>query len=125
MPWPRTAGAASKPAWMTISPNPSPWSGSPRSSKASPLSRRSLNHIVDALPPRLRGEGLSLSSCYNILLMLRSTLLLCALAWLSAAQEPIAPHSAIEPPAAKDAASLTARSEEHTSELQSLRHLVC
>ena len=40
--------------------------------------------------------------------MLRSTLLLCALAALSAAQEPIAPHSAIEPPAAKDAASLTA-----------------
>src|ERR1039458_350342 len=108
MPWPRTAGAASKPAWMTISPNPSPWSGSPRSLEASPLSRRSLNHIVDALPPRLRGEGLSLSSCDNILLMLRSTLLLCALAWLSAAQEPIAPHSAIEPPAAKDAASLTA-----------------
>ena len=40
--------------------------------------------------------------------MLRSTQLLCALAALSAAQEPIAPHSAIEPPAAKDAASLTA-----------------
>jgi uncharacterized membrane protein YgcG len=40
--------------------------------------------------------------------MLRSTLLLCALAALSAAQEPIAPHSAIEPPAAKDAAALTA-----------------
>ncbi len=40
--------------------------------------------------------------------MLRSTLWLCALAALSAAQEPIAPHSAIEPPAAKDAASLTA-----------------
>src|ERR1035438_2834626 len=40
--------------------------------------------------------------------MLRSTQLLCALAALSAAQEPIAPHSAIEPPAAKDAASLNA-----------------
>ena len=40
--------------------------------------------------------------------MLRSLLLLCALGALCLAQEPIAPHSAIEPPAAKDAASLTA-----------------
>jgi hypothetical protein len=40
--------------------------------------------------------------------MIRSTLLLCALSALSLAQEPIAPHSAIEPPAAKAAASLTA-----------------
>ncbi|MGA2196084.1 MAG: M14 family zinc carboxypeptidase, partial [Bryobacteraceae bacterium] len=40
--------------------------------------------------------------------MLRSTLLLCALAAWSSAQEPIAPHSALEPPAAKDAAALTA-----------------
>ena len=35
-------------------------------------------------------------------------LLLCALSALCLAQEPIAPHSAIEPPAAKAAASLTA-----------------
>ena len=40
--------------------------------------------------------------------MLRSLLLLCALSGLCLAQEPIAPHSAIEPPAAKAAASLTA-----------------
>jgi len=40
--------------------------------------------------------------------MLRSALLLCALNGLCMAQEPIAPHSAIEPPAAKAAASLTA-----------------
>jgi len=40
--------------------------------------------------------------------MLRSPLLLCALGALCLAQEPIAPHSAIEPPAAKAAASLTA-----------------
>jgi murein tripeptide amidase MpaA len=40
--------------------------------------------------------------------MLRSTLVLCIAAALSLAQEPIAPHSAIEPPAAKEAASLTA-----------------
>jgi len=40
--------------------------------------------------------------------MLRSTFVLCALAGLCSAQEPIAPHSAIEPPAAKAAASLTA-----------------
>ncbi len=40
--------------------------------------------------------------------MLRSPLLLCAVSGLCLAQEPIAPHSAIEPPAAKAAASLTA-----------------
>src|ERR1035441_5739164 len=40
--------------------------------------------------------------------MLRSTVLLCAVSGLCLAQEPIAPHSAIEPPAAKAAASLTA-----------------
>jgi hypothetical protein len=40
--------------------------------------------------------------------MLRSLLLLCALSGLCLAQEPIAPHSAIEPPVAKAAASLTA-----------------
>jgi Zinc carboxypeptidase len=40
--------------------------------------------------------------------MLRSALLLSALAALLAAQDPIAPHSAIEPPAAKEAAALTA-----------------
>jgi hypothetical protein len=40
--------------------------------------------------------------------MLRFPLLVCALSALCLAQEPIAPHSAIEPPAAKDAASLTA-----------------
>ena len=40
--------------------------------------------------------------------MLRSTVLLCALSGLCLAQEPIAPHSAIEPPAAKAAASLAA-----------------
>jgi hypothetical protein len=40
--------------------------------------------------------------------MLRSTALLCALSAFCLAQEPIAPHSAIEPPAAKAAASLTA-----------------
>jgi hypothetical protein len=40
--------------------------------------------------------------------MLRSSLSLWVLSGLCAAQEPIAPHSAIEPPAAKAAASLTA-----------------
>jgi hypothetical protein len=40
--------------------------------------------------------------------MLRSALLLCSLTALCLAQEPIAPHSAIEPPAAKAAASLAA-----------------
>ena len=40
--------------------------------------------------------------------MLRSTLLFCALGSLCLAQEPIAPHSAIEPPAAKAAAALAA-----------------
>ena len=47
-------------------------------------------------------------SCDNIPLMLRSTLLLCLPVAFCLAQEPIAPHSAIEPPAAKEAASLTA-----------------
>ena len=40
--------------------------------------------------------------------MLRCPLLLCALSALGVAQEPIAPHSAIEPPAAKAAAALAA-----------------
>jgi hypothetical protein len=40
--------------------------------------------------------------------MLRCPLLLCALSAFCLAQEPIAPHSAIEPPAAKAAAALTA-----------------
>jgi hypothetical protein len=40
--------------------------------------------------------------------MLRSLSLLCALGGICLAQEPIAPHSAIEPPAAKDATALTA-----------------
>jgi len=40
--------------------------------------------------------------------MLRATLSLCVLSGVCLAQEPIAPHSAIEPPAAKAAASLTA-----------------
>ncbi|HUB83267.1 MAG TPA: M14 family metallopeptidase [Bryobacteraceae bacterium] len=40
--------------------------------------------------------------------MLRSPVLLCVLNAFCLAQEPIAPHSAIEPPAAKAAASLTA-----------------
>jgi hypothetical protein len=40
--------------------------------------------------------------------MLRSSLLLWGVCGLCAAQEPIAPHSAIEPPAAKAVASLTA-----------------
>ena len=40
--------------------------------------------------------------------MLRCPLLLCVLSAFCLAQEPIAPHSAIEPPAAKAAASLTA-----------------
>ena len=40
--------------------------------------------------------------------MLRSPLLFGLLSALCAAQEPIAPHSAIEPPAAKSAAALTA-----------------
>jgi hypothetical protein len=40
--------------------------------------------------------------------MRNSLLLLCLLGGLCLAQEPIAPHSAIEPPAAKAAASLTA-----------------
>src|ERR1022692_2886103 len=40
--------------------------------------------------------------------MLRSLFLLCALSGLFLAQEPVAPHSAIEPPAAKAAASLAA-----------------
>src|ERR1035437_2131416 len=47
-------------------------------------------------------------SCDNIPFMLRSTLLLCLPVAFCLAQEPIAPHSAIEPPAAKEAASLTA-----------------
>src|ERR1035438_3308413 len=50
--------------------------------------------------------------------MLRSTQLLCALASLSAAQEPIPPHSAIEPPAAKDAASLTASTKASPPDLR-------
>src|SRR5277367_377807 len=40
--------------------------------------------------------------------MLRRSLLFCLLSTLCLAQEPIAPHSAIEPPAAKGAASHTA-----------------
>ncbi|MEI9976171.1 MAG: M14 family zinc carboxypeptidase [Ignavibacteriota bacterium] len=40
--------------------------------------------------------------------MLRSLLPFCVLSCVCLAQEPIAPHSAIEPPAAKAAASLTA-----------------
>src|SRR5271169_4803779 len=40
--------------------------------------------------------------------MPRFPLLFCLIVAICIAQEPIAPHSAIEPPAAKDAAALTA-----------------
>ena len=49
--------------------------------------------------------------------MLRSTALLCAFCVFCFAQEPIAPHSAIEPPAAKAAASLAASTKASPQDL--------
>ncbi len=49
--------------------------------------------------------------------MLRPIALLCALAAVSPAQDALAPHSAFEPPAAKEAASLTASTKASPPEL--------
>jgi hypothetical protein len=49
--------------------------------------------------------------------MIRWSLLCCALSALTFAQDPIAPHSAFEPPAAKAAASLAASTKESPKEL--------
>jgi len=56
-------------------------------------------------------------TCDTIRGMFRSALWLCLLGGVCLAQEPIAPHSAIEPPAAKEAASLSASTKASPPEL--------